>query len=295
MFAEILVLHQGLVGRFERILLSMNETAYLLMHSIMAKCLMLTDKAHSDRLRQLVLTNELEQEFGNNFNQFLSQIGFDDLLKRSAIIEIFCAELFDGIGNIELPLSISNEASHHPNHMDMMFVVGMAKYRNAQRIFEFGTYLGRTTCGLAGVSERTKVFTLNLPPEADPRYGPYIGRLIEASSVKSRIEQIYCDSRKFDPKPYAHQMDFIFIDADHSYDGVKNDSEKSFTMLAPGGLVIWHDFAPKSPGVSRYLCELSKEKLLFRIRNTCLVVHIDGINSSTFVPTKIENVLEDAE
>jgi predicted O-methyltransferase YrrM len=265
------------------------------MHNVLAKCLMLLDDKPKASLKALSDSGGLERAFGDSFNRFLSEIGFEDFLRRSNIRELFCAELFEGIGDIALPLSISNEASHHANHMDMLFVVAIAKHRNARRIFEFGTYLGRTTCGLASIDESVLVHTLNLPVEEDPRYGSYIGQLIKKSPYQDRIRQLFCDSRKFVTDPYASSMDFIFIDADHSHEGVKNDTEKAFQMLAPGGVVIWHDFAPKSPGVYGYLYELSRERSLFRIRNTCLVIYIDGVDASTFSPARIEAMLEVAE
>lgn len=295
LFAEVLMLHPTHVGRFERILHSMQERPYLLMHSAQAKCLMLLDKKQKASLNALDNLDQLEQKYGEAFNRFLAEMAFEDFLRRSSIRELFCAELFEGIGDIALPLGFSNEASHHTNHMDMLFVVAIAKHRNARRIFEFGTYLGRTTCGLASIDESALVHTLNLPPEEDTRYGPYIGQLINKSPYQGRIQQLFCDSRKFAVDPYANSMDFIFIDADHSYEGVKNDTEKAFQMLAPGGIVIWHDFASKSPGVYGYLYELSQERSLFRIRNTCLVIYIDGVDVLTFSPAKIEALLEDAE
>lgn len=295
LFAEVLMRHPTHVGRFERILQSMSKRPFLLMHSAQAKCLLLQDKKQTESLNALDNLDQLEQKYGEFFNRFQAEIGFEDFLRRSNIRELFCAEVFEGIGDIALPLSFSNEASHHANHMDMLFVVAIAKYRYARRIFEFGTYLGRTTCGLASIDESVLVHTLNLPPDEDPRYGPYIGQLIKKSPYQSRIQQLFCDSRKFNVDPYLNSMDFIFIDADHSYEGVKNDTEKAFQMLAPGGVVIWHDFASKSPGVYGYLYELSQERSLFRIRNTCLVLYIDGVDVLTFMPAKIGAQLEEAK
>jgi predicted O-methyltransferase YrrM len=224
----------------------------------------------------------------------LLELGFKKTLEASSIRELYAEEIFEGIGQVALPLNISNEASHHDNHMDMMFVVAAAKLRKAERIFEFGTYLGRTTCGFASISDDVKVFTLNLPPEADPRYGPYIGRLIKDSPYRDRVEQLFSDSRVFDTADYKSSMDYIFIDADHSYEAVRNDTLKAFEMLKPGGMVIWHDYAPKSPGVFGYLQELSRERPLIRIRNTSLVLYIDGMDVEGFVPKVGLNFLEDA-
>lgn len=42
---------------------------------------------------------------------------------------------------------------------------------------------------------------------------------------------------KIDPGPY----DFLFIDGDHSYEGVRNDWETFGALVRPGGIVMLHD------------------------------------------------------
>ena len=292
-FVEVLFSSGAMIGRIERILQSMRIPTYLMMHSVLAKCLLLLDVHPKARLAELHAAGILEAEFGIALNTHLAAVAFDKTRQISKIRELYAEEIFDGIGRISLPLSISNEASHHENHMDMMFVVAVAKHRNAKRIFEFGTYMGRTTVGLASIDADATVTTLNLDPSEDTRYGPYIGKLIKDSPYGERITQIFSDSNKFDTTPYAKSMDYIFIDADHSYDAVRNDTEKSLEMLAPGGVIVWHDYAPKSPGVYGYLQELSLQRSLFRIKNTCLVLYIDGVNANEFQPKSDVGFLED--
>ena len=292
LYVRVLLQNPELVSRQERILHSMMVPAHLLTHSALAKVLMLMEKQPRASLQALYESGQLEGEAGGSFNRFLAGKGFAQFSSGSQIRELFAAELFEGIGDVSLPIGISNEASHHDNHMDMMFVVAIAKYRQAKRLFEFGTSTGRTTCGLASIGEDAEVFTLNLPPEADQRYGPYIGKLIETCPYRHRIRQLFGDSRDFDTKPYTKSMDYVFVDADHSYEGVKSDTKKAFEMLAPGGIVVWHDYAPKSPGVYGYLSELSEARSLFRIKNTCLVLHIDGVETTHFKPARIEGCPE---
>ena len=40
-------------------------------------------------------------------------------------------------------------------------------------------------------------------------------------------------------------MDFVFIDGDHSREGVRQDTELARAILAPGGAIAWHDANPK--------------------------------------------------
>ncbi|MBN2503058.1 MAG: class I SAM-dependent methyltransferase [Anaerolineales bacterium] len=41
------------------------------------------------------------------------------------------------------------------------------------------------------------------------------------------------------------QLDFLFIDGDHSYDGVKQDCEAYKTYVRPGGMIVFHDILPR--------------------------------------------------
>ena len=74
---------------------------------------------------------------------------------------------------------------------------------------------------------------------------------------------------------YENQMDFIFIDASHTYDYVKHDSQTALKLLRNGkGTILWHDYTPWWDGVVHALNELYQQnpqfKDLKRIENTTL-------------------------
>jgi len=55
----------------------------------------------------------------------------------------------------------------------------------------------------------------------------------------------------------GRQLDFLFIDGDHSYEGVKADFETFAPFVKPGGLVAFHDTLPQqSWGVSTFWLEV---------------------------------------
>lgn len=74
------------------------------------------------------------------------------------------------------------------------------------------------------------------------------------------------DSLRADPRLVCHEglshvaleafapetFDWIYIDADHSYAGVRRDAEASATRLRPGGLLLFNDFAHIDPELGRY-------------------------------------------
>jgi predicted O-methyltransferase YrrM len=207
-----------------------------------------------------------------------------EYIAHSRIREIYPTDLFPGLENVSMPIGAVNEESGHVNHVDLLYVAAIAKLRNCQRIFEFGTYQGRTTYHLTFASDAPRVFSLNLPPEKDPSVAPLLGNYFRGTDREKFITQILEDSRAFDPAPYERQMHLVFVDADHSYEGVKNDTEKALRMLAPGGVIVWHDFAAKSPGVVRYISDFSQDRPVFRLKHTCLVVYLDGVDVAAYVP-----------
>lgn len=55
----------------------------------------------------------------------------------------------------------------------------------------------------------------------------------------------------------GRRVDFLFIDGDHEYDGVKRDFELWSPLVAPGGLIAFHDVNESHwPGVIRLWNEL---------------------------------------
>jgi hypothetical protein len=50
-------------------------------------------------------------------------------------------------------------------------------------------------------------------------------------------------------------LDFVFLDADHSYEGVRSDIEAWLPKVKRGGIFAGHDFAHYFPGVMRAVLE----------------------------------------
>jgi len=148
------------------------------------------------------------------------------------------------------------------------FALGLLLRRlAARRVFEFGTYKGVSTTQLAlNLEAGGEIFTLDLPEEDQPRYELTIDKPSERDiaaehgkgalipdDLRPAITFLRQDSARFDPAPYASTMDFVFVDGAHSADYVRNDSEKGWAMLRPGGIIVWHDCLPNHPDVMRYV------------------------------------------
>ena len=74
------------------------------------------------------------------------------------------------------------------------------------------------------------------------------------SIYNNRIELIRKRSTD-DSIVIPQNIDFVFIDGLHTYDGVKSDIEKYFPLIKEGGLLSGHDYSQSFPGVVRAVDE----------------------------------------
>lgn len=65
-------------------------------------------------------------------------------------------------------------------------------------------------------------------------------------------------------KTWDREIDVLFIDGDHSYEGVKADFDKWSPFVKSGGTVFFHDCDNTSPGVVELFKEITWKKGLSR-------------------------------
>jgi hypothetical protein len=165
--------------------------------------------------------------------------------------------------------------------------------RRAKLLFEFGTCTGKTAYLWArNAPPDARVVTLTLAPENVSSYqrdaaddptdvafalkeSTHTDFLYSGTPAAARVEQLFGDSKTFDVSRWAGRCDLVFVDGSHAYSYVASDSEKALQLVAPGGLVLWHDYAgPRhAPGVYRALNELSRRVPLVRLEGTTLVAY----------------------
>ena len=165
---------------------------------------------------------------------------------------------------------------------EMLILAAVTKALRPRRIFEIGTYNGRTTAVLIMNAPRDcEVLTLDLPPIVNSAEG-YISsdlelignreteRYLKRARLRHRYQQIYTDSMQLEPDPYRDSVELGFIDGAHALEYVKNDTEKMAVMMGDRGFVFWHDYGGRGEfrPLSRYLESLPIQ--LYRIRDTSL-------------------------
>jgi predicted O-methyltransferase YrrM len=171
--------------------------------------------------------------------------------------------------------------------------------------FEIGTWRGES---VINVSETAKeCFTLNLSKDdilaegLPEKYADLHGIL---SKQRDNITHLFGNTLNYDFSVLGKKFDLIFIDGNHKYEFVKNDTEKVFSHLVhKDSIVVWHDYAA-NPEKTRYdvlagiLDGLPKEKQanLYHVSNSlCAIYYPNGLESKSIdfpiVPKKLFKVI----
>jgi predicted O-methyltransferase YrrM len=210
---------------------------------------------------------------------------------RAAIVEL-CRHFgynYDAREPVELPLVKASSIAPSSGLLDireldavdgnvsereLVTLCRLVKAAGARKIFEIGTFDGRTTANLAANSpDDARVYTIDLPKEAissavapihahEIRYADKTesGSRFKGTDVERKIEQLYGDSGTFDFSEFYQGIDFVFVDGSHTYEYVINDTLHALRMLRGGhGTIVWHDYS-RWDGVTRALNELLRLK-----------------------------------
>src|ERR1700687_4733727 len=196
-------------------------------------------------------------------------------------------DLFPGIsksrGIIESAVPRSDRLGNVQPY-ELIIIATICNYLKPDLVFEFGTFNGVTTLHFAMNSPDTsRIVTIDLDP-SDPRRQAVnddtyyiqdncVGLAYRGEPEEANIDQIYADTTTFDHGAYTGKANLIFVDAGHEYELVKSDTQKALDMLAPNGVILWHDYVFSHYGVYTWLNELSKSLPLYSIPNATLVCY----------------------
>lgn len=162
---------------------------------------------------------------------------------------------------------------------EQLVLSNIIKYHAPKKVFEIGTFDGRTTLNLAiNCPSDAEVYTIDLSKDHTSQallnVSPGDQKLIETNvtgfrflteSAKSvlqgrKITQLLGDTATFDFSPYHNSFNFVFVDGAHTYEYVKSDSQVALNLLKNGkGLIVWHDYDYKHPGSVRAIEEIGQQ------------------------------------
>jgi predicted O-methyltransferase YrrM len=198
------------------------------------------------------------------------------------------------VREVEYPLVVwpAHDKYGDMTWQEVIILCMLVRQFQPKRIFEIGTFMGKSTYHLAANSgDEAHLFTLDLPETefsqaiAEIPYDQEllregkrqeVGYYYKKSSFRDKVTQLFANSATFDESPYADSMDMVFVDADHSYASVLSDTQKAFRMIAKGAsgkVILWHDLRPHS-AVERAIVELCDRRKTFHIKDTALGIYV---------------------
>jgi Methyltransferase domain len=155
---------------------------------------------------------------------------------------------------------------------DVVMLLKIAACTEPKRLMEIGSYRGYTALFLAQhISPGARIVTID-------RHSDH-GEAYRKTSLASMIERrVGVTDRAMFAQDQPATYDLIFIDADHSYESVRNDTELVLSLLSPDGFIVWHDYAnwgyfSGQNGVPEYLGELGAQLPIGHVAGSTLAIH----------------------
>lgn len=180
------------------------------------------------------------------------------------------------------------------HHRDIEALTALLLALRPKRIFEIGTYRGASSEMMLRLLPRAQVISIAfVNPDKSRQFNndelseTEVGALVSPAN-RDRYTQLIGDSHQIDPGAFVRdhgQMDLVFIDGDHSREGVRQDTDLARAILAPGGAIAWHDANPKK----RYIG--SRLFLEEDLRELALATTDDFIGGVALWTEKLERTL----
>lgn len=150
--------------------------------------------------------------------------------------------------------------------------LNLLSQRPPSTMLEVGTNKGGTFFLFTRVATPDAfLLTMDLPPAQSIDYPAWREPLYRAfARDRQRIELLREDSHarpaleKMRSLLGGRDLDVLFIDGDHSYEGVKKDFEMYSSLVSPGGIIAFHDIVPGPEinvgGVPRFWNEIKQTR-----------------------------------
>lgn len=165
---------------------------------------------------------------------------------------------------------------------DLILLKSLAKNIEECTYFEIGTWRGESVANVAQVAKHC--YTLNQSEEEMKTQNWSKALLAQIRFFSKNIKNITHlegNSYHFDFKPYHKKINLIFIDGNHTYLGVKNDTQKAFSLLKDEhSILVWHDYANHPDSVRWEVFQgildglpISEHKNLYTVQHTKCAIY----------------------
>jgi cephalosporin hydroxylase len=200
----------------------------------------------------------------NNFDSILQTV--DHVVSNpDKIIE---EEWIEGVGEqtgIEyIEGNYKGYGNYHPLHLQQTkdSIEGLAKAvkkESPSRMMEIGTYRGGSLYVWSQYLESVnKIISLDIDFQGRKDFYPKFNPNKEINLLTSDSHRKET-RKKVEDMLNGSRLDFLYIDGDHSYEGVKNDFEMYHTLLTDDGIIGMHDITHPGTGVPKFWSEINEK------------------------------------
>ncbi|MBN2709413.1 MAG: class I SAM-dependent methyltransferase [Calditrichaceae bacterium] len=174
---------------------------------------------------------------------------------------------------------------------DIILLKKLASRFESCNYLEIGSWRGES---VANISENTsQCTTINLPKDEMVKKNfkqEYINIHGFFSKNIDNVIEVYHNSRTFDFSTLKNKFDLIFIDGDHSYEGVLNDTKKTFNLRKnKKSIIAWHDYGYTTERVRYSTLKAildgipkSYHQNLYHVSNTLCAIYFEDCNIPTY-------------
>lgn len=176
----------------------------------------------------------------NKANDYLQKLRYKRFVKTKAIDEV-------------------DRIKTHLTHHERVKLYQLAKSKSGKFV-EIGSYLGASSFFIAlaasEIEEPTKLYCVDTwqnDSMTEGKWDTYTEFQNNINKFENYIVALRGTSATVG-KTFNDEIDFLFIDGDHSYTGVKQDFETWFPKLKKDGIIVFHDIG-WAEGVAKLIRE----------------------------------------
>ena len=173
---------------------------------------------------------------------------------------------------------------------DLVLLKSLSKNYNECAYLEIGSWRGESLVNVSNVTKDCTSVTLSANEMRQLSIGEDFIKIhgVFYDHIDS-IKRIGANSQTYDFEQLKKKFDLIFVDGDHSYKGVLNDTEKVFPLRKnDNSVIVWHDYGfdtekTRYSTLKAILDGIPKEKHrnLYHVSNTMCAVYIENLDLPT--------------
>lgn len=211
------------------------------------------------------------------------------VLKNYGISQLPTIDLLELFPNFEETVSPYSFLTGTSLITDIALLKMLARYFENGSYLEIGSWRGESIANVSDIMSDCVSVTLSEKEMRDKKFSEDFIKVHGIYTKGINYRQIGHDSKTFDFCTLNKKFDLIFIDGDHSYEGILNDTKKVLPLLKnDNSIIVWHDYANGTEDV-RYTTlkaildgvPRDKQKYLFHVSNTICAVYLKKENIRT--------------